>query len=118
MGDGPSQAKKKGTRNEQGTPTQTMSGDWSESKNVARTRNLAKTRTENWAKARNLAKARSEETRREDADRPEWGTLGKTQAIGGMLGKTRAIGQEERREAKQTPKYRARHVDEGFSVDR
>ncbi len=79
---------------------------------------MAKTRTENWAKARNLAKVRSEETRREDADRPEWRTLGKTQAIGGMVGKTRAIGQEERREAKQTPKYRARHVDKGFAVDR
>jgi hypothetical protein len=79
---------------------------------------LARTRTENWAKARNLAKARSEETRSEDDDWPGWGMLGKTQAIGGMVGKMRAIEQEGRREAKQTPKDRARHGDEGFSVDR
>jgi hypothetical protein len=113
MGDGPRQAKKRGTHNEQGTPKQTKSGDWSENfartrksgdwsklENFARTTNLARTRTENGARARNLAKARSEETRREDDDWREWwlgwGMSGKTQAIGGMLGKTQAIGQEGR----------------------
>ncbi len=112
MGDGPKQAKKKGTRNEMGTPKKMKSGDWSESKNSTRTRKMAKTRIESWAKTR------SEETRSEDDDCPGWGMSGKTQAIGEMWGKTQAIGQEGKREAKQTPRDRARHGDEGFVVDR
>ncbi len=87
-------------------------GDWSESKNVARTGNLARTRIKNWAKTR------SEETRSEDDDWPGWVMLGKTQAIRRMFGKTQVIGQEGRREAKQTPRDRARHGDEGFFLDR
>ena len=74
MGEGPRHARKKGTRNEMRTPIQMKSGDWSESKNLARTRNLAMTRIEYWAKTR------SEETRSEDDDWPGWGMLGKAQA--------------------------------------